>query len=148
MVEEKTDAAGLAKRTGLEEVPDFRCGTIAIVGQAFDDHRHLVWRETFIDDGLVVDDFVREARALLDGALNGVAIDGRLLRLLHGSGETGVQLGVCSAQLGGDGDFAHQLDDHLTLLLRVGFAPGLFPLCAHEGKIVNGRNQCEQALSP
>ena len=53
VIEEKRDAAGLAERTGLEQIADFRRGAIAIVGQAFHDDGHFVRREAFIDDRLV-----------------------------------------------------------------------------------------------
>ena len=38
---------------------------------------------------------------------------------------------VRPAQFGRDHQLADQFGDHLPLLLRVGFAPRLFPLCAH-----------------
>src|SRR5207244_12913419 len=67
----------------------------------------------------------------LDRAFNGVSVNGSLLGFVHGRGQTWVEIGVRPAQFGGDHDFADQLDDQLAFLLRVGFAPGLLPLCAH-----------------
>ena len=75
VVEEEGDAAGLAEGAGLEEVADFRRGAVAVVGQALDDDRHLVRGEAFVGDQLEVDLLVGLAGALLDGALDGVAID-------------------------------------------------------------------------
>ena len=43
-----------------------------------------------------------------------------------------VEVGVSPAEFGRDHDFADQFDDHLAFFLRAGFAPGLFPLCAHD----------------
>ena len=58
-------------------------------------------------------------------------IAGGFLRLLDGGGEARVKVRVRAAEFGRDHDFADQLGGHLAFLLRVFFAPGLFPLCAH-----------------
>ena len=52
--------------------------------------------------------------------------------LLDGDKQARVEIGVGAAELGRDHDFADELDDHLAFFVRVDFAPGLFPLCAHE----------------
>ena len=131
VIEEEGDAAGLAERAGLEEIADFRRGAVAVVGEALDHHRHFVRREALVGDQLEVDLLIGLAGALLDGALDGVLIARGLLRLLDGGGEARVQVGVRAAEFGRDHDFADQLGGHLAFLLRVVFAPGLFPLCAH-----------------
>ena len=119
-------------RTGLEQIADLRRGAIAIVRQTFHDDGNLVRRVAFIDDGLVIDFFLADARALLDGALDGVLGDGRFLGLLDGDIQTRVEVGISPAQFGRDHDFADQFDDHLAFFVRARFAPGLFPLCAHK----------------
>jgi hypothetical protein len=132
VVEEKRDAAGLAHRTGLEQIADLRRGAVAIVRQAFHDDGNFVRREAFIDDRFINHLFVREARALFDGALDGVLRDGRFLGLLDGDKQARVEVGVGAAEFGRDHDFADELDDHLAFFVRVDFAPGLLPLCAHK----------------
>ena len=131
VVEEEGHTARLAKRAGLEQVADFRCGAVPVVGQTFDDYGHLVGRKTFIDHGFVIDLFTVKTGAFSDGAFNGVPINGGLFRFLDGDEEARVQVGVGAAQLGRDHDFADQFGGHLAFFLRVNFAPGLFPLCAH-----------------
>ena len=131
VVEEEAHAAGLAEGAGLEKIADFRRGAVPVVGETLDDDGHLVRREALIDDRLVGDLFVGLAGAFLDGALDGVPVHGGLLGLLDGGGQARVRVRVRAAEFGGDHDFADQFDDQLAFLLRVGFAPGLFPLCAH-----------------
>ena len=89
--------------------------------------------KAFVGDQFEIDLFIRLARAFLDRALDGVAIDRGFAGLFHGGGQARVGIGVRAAELGGDHDFADQFGGHLALLLRVGFAPRLFPLCAHSG---------------
>ena len=132
MIEEKRHAAGRAHRTALEQIADFRRGAVAIVRQALDDHRHFVRGETFIDDRFNRHFFTGQARAFFDGALDGLPIDGGFFGLFNGGGQARVQVGIRPAELGRDGDLAHQFDDHLAFFLRADFAPGLFPLCSHE----------------
>ena len=74
VVEEEGDAAGLAEGAGLEDIADLRRGAVAVVGQALDDHRHFVRREALVGDQFEVDLLVGLPGALLDGALDGVAI--------------------------------------------------------------------------
>ena len=131
VVEEKGNAAGLAKGARFEQVADFRRGPVAVIGQTFDNDWDFVRRKTFVGDQLKFDLFVGLTGAFLDRALDGVAIDRGLPRLFDRGGQARIRSGSGTAQFGRDHDFADQLDDHLALLLRVGFAPGLFPLCAH-----------------
>ena len=91
MIEEKGDAAGLAERTGLENVADFGGGAVAIIGQAFHDDRHFVRREAFVSDEFKNDFFLSQARAFFDGALDGVAGDGAFAGLFNGGGEAGIE---------------------------------------------------------
>jgi hypothetical protein len=58
-------------------------------------------------------------------------VDRGFLGLLDGDKQARVEVGVSAAELGRDHDFADELDDHLAFFVRVDFAPGLFPLCAH-----------------
>ena len=131
VIEEKRHAAGLAERAGLEYIADFRRRAVAAVGETFNDDRHLVRRETFIDDGFVIDLFGVESGAFFDGAFDGVPIDGSFLGFFDGGEEARIEVGVRPAEFGRDHDFADQFDGHLALFLRVDFASGLFPLCAH-----------------
>ena len=132
VIEEKADAAGLSQGSGQEQPADFGRGAVPIVSETFHHHRDLVGREALIGDEFKLHRIVRESGPLLDGALDGIAKDGRFTRLLDGRGEARVEVGVSPAEFGGDADFTDQLDDHLAFLLRVGFATGLFPLSAHD----------------
>ena len=131
VVEEKCDAAGLSERAGFEEIADLRRGAIAIVGEAFDDDGDFVRGETFVDDGFEIHFFIELAGAFFDGAFDGIAIDGGLFGFFDRDIKAGVEIGVRAAEFGRDHDFADQFGGHLTFFLRAGFAPGLFPLCAH-----------------
>ena len=51
--------------------------------------------------------------------------------VFDGGGKARVQVWVRPAEFGRDYDLADQFGGHLAFLLRVFFAPGLFPLCAH-----------------
>src|SRR4029077_12137401 len=117
-------------RTSLEDVADFRGGAVPAVGEALDDNRHLMRSEAFVSHQLEADLVVGLPGALLDRALDGVAINRRFAGFLDGGGKARVEVGVSAAELGGDHDFADQFGDQLAFLLRIGFAPGLFPLCA------------------
>ena len=70
------------------------------------------------------------------GLVGGAAI--ALLLTPYSGGEARVQVRLRAAEFGRDHDFADQLDDHLAFLLRVDFAPGLFPLCTHGRKSFSG----------
>ncbi|MEJ0090509.1 MAG: hypothetical protein WDM80_12315 [Limisphaerales bacterium] len=107
-------------------------GAITVIRQAFHDDRNLVRRIAFINDSLVIDLFLADARALLDSTLNGVLGDRRFLGFLDGDIQSRIEIGIGPAHLGRDHDFADQLDDHLAFFVRARFAPGLFPLCAHK----------------
>ena len=58
-------------------------------------------------------------------------IDGGFLGFFDGGEEARIEVGVRPAEFGRDHDFADQFGGHLAFFLRVDFAPGLFPLCAH-----------------
>jgi hypothetical protein len=130
VVEEESDAAGLAQRTGLEEVADFRRGSVPAIGEAFDDDRYFMRREAFVSHLLETDLLIGLAGAFFDGPFDGIAINRGFAGFFDGGGETRVEIGVRAAELGGNHDFADQFGDQLAFLLRIGFAPGLFPLCA------------------
>ncbi len=131
VIEEKRHTAGLAERAGLEQIADFRRGAVAAVGETFNDDRHLVGGETFIDDGFVIDLFRVKPGAFFDGAFNGVPVNGSFFGFFDGSEEARIKVGVRTAEFGRDHDFADQFGNHLAFFLRVDFAPGLFPLRAH-----------------
>src|SRR5882672_4278792 len=90
-----------------------------------------MWREALVSHQLEIDLFIRLSGPLLNCAFNCIAINRGLSRFLHGGGQSRVQIGVRSAQLGRDHELADELGRHLPFLLRVCFAPRLFPLCAH-----------------
>ena len=131
VIEEKRDAARLAERAGFEKISDFGRGAIAIVGETFHDNGDFMRRKTFVDDGFKIHLFIQLAGAFFDRALNGIAIDGGLFGFFNRDIKAGVEIGVRAAEFGRDHDFADQFGGHLTFFLRAGFAPGLFPLCAH-----------------
>ena len=131
MVEEETDAARLAERTGFENIPDFRRGAIPVIGQALHHDGHLVRSEALVGNGLEVHLLIGQAGAFLDGAFDGVAVNRVLAGFLDRRRKARVEVRVWSAQAGGHHDFANQFDDHLPLFLGIGFASGLFPLRAH-----------------
>jgi hypothetical protein len=87
-----------------------------------------VRRETFIDDGLVVHRLVGEARALLDGAVDGVARARGFAGGFDGGAEAGVvrRVGVTKAR--GDGDLLRQFSENLATLVGGFLAASVFPL--------------------
>ena len=86
--------------------------------------------EPFVSDQLENDFFVRQPRALFDGAFDRVTGDGAFARFLDRRRKARIEIRISAPELGGDDDFADKFDDHLAALLRVGFAARLFPLCA------------------
>jgi hypothetical protein len=63
--------------------PDFRRGAVHVVGVNLDNDRHVVRRAALIDDVIHDELFAADARALVDGALDGVLRDAFLFRLFH-----------------------------------------------------------------
>jgi hypothetical protein len=121
----------LPERPGFEQVANLWRRPVPVIRKTFNNDRHFVRREPLIHNLLERDLFVRQPCAFLDRALDRVARHRTLARLLHRRCQTRVQIRVSSAQFRRDHDFADELHDHLPALLRVGFASGLFPLCAH-----------------
>src|SRR5881409_303383 len=93
---------------------DFRRGAISVVGEALDNDGNLMRRKTFVGNEFVSHLFISLTGAFLDGALYRVARDRGLPRRFHRRVETRVEVGVCSAELGGDEDFADQFADDLA----------------------------------
>ena len=81
-IEKEPDAAGLAERTSFEQIPDFRRGTVAIVGKAFDDDRYFVWSESLECHQFESHFVIALAGAFLDRPLDGIAINGGFARFL------------------------------------------------------------------
>src|SRR5205814_204365 len=75
------------------------------------------------------------AGAFLDGALDGVTINRGFAGLFERGLKAWIRVGIGSAELGSNRYFANELVDQLTFFLRVGFASGLFPLCAHDSSL-------------
>ena len=146
-IEEERHAAGLAQLSILEEMADLGSGPVPVVGQALDDHRHLVGSEAFIQHGLEIHLLIQETGALLDGALDGVLVDAGLLGLFNGGRQPGIGLDFRAAQFGGDHDFAGQLADHLTFFLRGRLATRLLPLGSHAAREAKERARTEAQRS-
>ena len=72
MVEEKFIAARRAQLALLEQHADFRRGAVHVVGINLNDDGHVMRRAAFIGDMLHNHLFVADARALVDGALDGL----------------------------------------------------------------------------
>lgn len=136
VVEHPGDAADFAEMAGLEEHADFGGGAAAIVGEAFDDDGDFVRGESLVGDEFVIDLLAGEAGAFFDGAFDGVAGDGLFFGGFDGGEETGVEVGISAAGLGGDDDFLGEFAKQLAAFERAGFAALLFPLCTHIGPVI------------
>jgi len=108
MVEKELVAVGRAEHALLEEHADFRRGAVHVVGVNLNDDRHVMRRAAFIGDVLHDHLFVADARALVDGALDGVFRDAFLLGLFNGGEQARIHRGIRPAHLGGDGNFANK----------------------------------------
>ena len=142
VIEEEADAAGIAERAGPEQMADYRCGTIAVVGQALDDDGNLMGRETFVGDELVGHLFIGLAGTFLDGAFDRIARDRSFPSRFHGRVQPGVEVGVRSAEFGSDEDFTDQFADDLAAFHGVGHAAGLFPSRAHADGVLTAGAKC------
>ena len=130
-VEKKRHAAGLSQLALLEELANFRSRPVSVIGQALDDHWHLVRSKALIQHGLEIHLFVQETGPLLNGPLNGVLVDAGFLGLFDRRRQMGIGLDLRPAQLGCDHNFAGQLADHLTFFLCGRLATRLLPLGSH-----------------
>src|SRR2546421_11794547 len=130
-VEEETDAAGRTERTGAKEMANLGRGAVAVVGEALDDDRDFVRRESFVCHQFINHFFTGLAGAFPDGALDGVARYRGLARRLQRRVQPRVEIGVRPSQFRGHHDFANEFADDLAALRRIGHATGLFPLRAH-----------------
>ena len=131
MVEHPRDAARRPKLAFFEKIANVGRGAIAIVGEAFHNHRDLVRRESFVCHQLINHFFTGLAGAFPDGALDGVARYRGLARCLQRRVQPRVEIGVRPSQFRGHHDFANEFANDLAALRRIGHATGLFPLRAH-----------------
>ena len=123
--------AGAAQLPLPEQHAHFRGGAVDVVGQAFDHQRHLVRREAFIDDMLVMHRLAGQAGTFFDRPVQRFLGHGELARLLDDQPQARVRRRV--------GPVARCDHDVLGQLSK-NPAPGIggqvlafcFPLRAHE----------------
>jgi hypothetical protein len=93
VIEEKLVPARRAELAFLEKHAYLRRGAIDVVGVNLDDDRHLVRSVTLKDDVFDHEFFRADARALFDGAVDGLAVDTLLFRLFDGGKKAGFMPG-------------------------------------------------------
>src|SRR5699024_7181820 len=91
-------------------------GSVAVVGETFDEQGHTAGGIAFVHDRLVVDSRAVEASAALDCATDVVGRNGVLLRLLDRVEERRVAVGVRSTVASGNLDVLDQLGKELAAL--------------------------------
>src|SRR6185503_9532041 len=115
----------------LEEDANLRRGPVVVVGQDFDNDRHLVRRVTFENDMLHDELVVADARPFFDGALDDVARNAGPARLIHDGRQAGVSRRLRAAEFRRHHDFLHQLSDDLAFLQSGNFPFSVQPLATH-----------------
>ena len=133
VIEQKLVAVQLAEHAATEELADLRGGALLVVGIDLDHDRHLV-RSVAFEPHLLHRRFVGpSARALGDGALDGIARHAGFSRFFEHREQPGVPLGIGTAELGCDGDFFDQFAHDLTLFEVYDRAFRVEPLTSHMG---------------
>ena len=131
VVEQKFIAAGGGELALLEQHADFRRGSVHVVRINLNDDRHVVRRAALIRDVFHDEFFAADARALVDGALDGILGHAFLLGLFHGGEEARVHRGIRAAHFGGDGDFANKFSGRAALFQAGDQSFGMQPLASH-----------------
>ncbi len=148
VIEEELVAARSAELALFEKDAYLRSGAVVVIGYHLDDHRHLVRRVALEVDMLQRHLLIADARALVDRALDRIARDAHLLRLLHRGEKARVAGGIGSALLGGDRDFLEILSSGLRFSQRGDFTFGEQPLTTHESAYRLRPPQDKAALRP
>ncbi|GMA33860.1 hypothetical protein GCM10025876_00640 [Demequina litorisediminis] len=109
--EEVSDRTGVGERAVVagQRGADLHGGAVAVVGEALDQHGHAVGSVALVHDGFVLRATGLQARATLDGAVDVVVGDRRLLRLLDRVKQRGVSGGVSTTRAGRDFDVLDRL---------------------------------------
>ncbi|MNH26421.1 hypothetical protein D3C79_864750 [compost metagenome] len=113
-----------------------RDGAVDVVGQALDDQRYLMRRETFVADCRVLHGITVQTSALANRPFQRFTGHRSLLGLLDGQAQARVHVGI-GARFGSDLDFLGQLAHDLAFGIGRCFSMFGFPLCAHVDSLVS-----------
>ena len=108
VVEQKFITARCGELAFFKKHADFRRGAVHIIRINLNNDGHVVRRAAFIDDVIHDKFFVADARAFIDGALDGVFRHAFFFRFFNGGEKPRIRGNVRAAHFGGNGNFANQ----------------------------------------